>query len=271
MGWYRSLVRPPLFALPPEAAHRTAHLLLGLPFPWERFGGIGSSDPTLRVELAGIELANPVGLAAGFDKTGTRLDALGRLGFGYVVGGTFTRRPEARQCPAPGGPVPRPRVDGQRDGTPEPGSRRRGQVAAEGPADRAEGGEHRRSRPRRRARDPRPARAPRRRRRAERRAVRTSRGGATATTRRTSRRCSASSGSRRVTPIFVKLPPFRTEVERQVVLALAGIAQAEGANALTVLEHGSRRRAAAGRRLRWVVRAGPARGDGRQRSGRSGG
>ncbi len=40
-------------------------------------------------------------------------------------------------------------------------------------------------------------------------------------------------GSRRVTPIFVKLPPFRTEVERQVVLALAGIAQREGANALT--------------------------------------
>ena len=35
-------------------------------------------------------------------------------------------------------------------------------------------------------------------------------------------------------PLFVKLPPFRTDVEREVVLALAAIAQEEGADALTV-------------------------------------
>jgi dihydroorotate dehydrogenase len=52
-------------------------------------------DPVLRTSIAGLELANPIGLAAGFDKTGRRLDALGRLGFGYVVGGSFTLRPRA--------------------------------------------------------------------------------------------------------------------------------------------------------------------------------
>lgn len=100
MGWYRTLARPAFSALPPEAAHRIASALLGLPLPWERLGG-AASDPVLRTTFAGLELANPVGLAAGFDKSGRRLGALGRLGFGYVVAGTFTRRPR------PGNPKPR--------------------------------------------------------------------------------------------------------------------------------------------------------------------
>ncbi|HEX6231329.1 MAG TPA: dihydroorotate dehydrogenase (quinone), partial [Actinomycetota bacterium] len=74
--------------------HTVAGGLLGLPLPWERIGG-AASDPVLRTSMAGLDLANPIGLAAGFDKTGRRLDALGRLGFGYVVGGSFTLRPRA--------------------------------------------------------------------------------------------------------------------------------------------------------------------------------
>src|SRR5918992_500653 len=100
MEWYGSLARPLLFVLPPEAAHRVAHRLLALPLPWGRLGRADRS-PSLRTSLAGIELANPVGLAAGFDKTGDRVASLGRLGFGYVVVGTFTRRPRA------GNPKPR--------------------------------------------------------------------------------------------------------------------------------------------------------------------
>src|SRR6187431_1438855 len=91
MGWYGSLARPLLFALPPETSHRVAHRLLGLPLPWRRLGG-AVEDPRLRTSVAGLELANPIALAAGFDKTGERADALGRLGFGAVVLGTFTRR-----------------------------------------------------------------------------------------------------------------------------------------------------------------------------------
>jgi dihydroorotate dehydrogenase len=63
--------------------------VLSLPLPWERIGG-AVRDPSLEVSLCGIPLANPIGLAAGFDKTCGHLDALGRLGFGFVVGGTIT-------------------------------------------------------------------------------------------------------------------------------------------------------------------------------------
>src|SRR4029453_9952443 len=108
-SWYGSVARPILFSIPPEAAHRLAQGLLSLPLPWERLGG-ADRDPALPLSpagvplptpggparggaLAGTPLANPVGLAAGFDKTGRHVDALGRLGFGYVVCGTFTRRP----------------------------------------------------------------------------------------------------------------------------------------------------------------------------------
>jgi len=62
--------------------------------PWERIGG-GVRDPFLEVDLCGVRLPNPIGLAAGFDKTCRHLDALGRLGFGFVVGGTITREPRA--------------------------------------------------------------------------------------------------------------------------------------------------------------------------------
>jgi dihydroorotate dehydrogenase len=77
-----------------------ATALLGLPLPWERMGG-ALRDPSMEVDLCGIRLPNPIGLAAGFDKTCRHLDALGRLGFGFVVGGTITRAPRS------GNPKPR--------------------------------------------------------------------------------------------------------------------------------------------------------------------
>ena len=99
-GWYRAVARPAFFALPPEASHRLATALLGLPLPWERIGG-AADHPLPPVDLCGITLSNPIGLAAGFDKTCRRLDALGRVGFGFVVGGTITRSSRA------GNPKPR--------------------------------------------------------------------------------------------------------------------------------------------------------------------
>ena len=92
MGWYSAVGRPLFFALPPETAHRVAGVTLALPLPWRRIGG-AVDDPRLEASLAGIPLRNPIGLAAGFDKTCAHLDALGELGFGYVVGGTVTRAP----------------------------------------------------------------------------------------------------------------------------------------------------------------------------------
>lgn len=101
MGVYRTVARPLFFALPAEAAHGLALRMLGLPLPWGRIGD-AVRDGVLRTSIAGLELANPIGLAAGFDKSGRRLDALGSLGFGYVVGGSFTLRPR--------GGHPKPRI-----------------------------------------------------------------------------------------------------------------------------------------------------------------
>jgi dihydroorotate dehydrogenase len=94
MGWYEAVGRPLFFSLEPERAHRLAIRLLGLPLPWRRIGA-AADDPILRTSASGVPLANPIGLAAGFDKACVRLDALGALGFGYVVGGTVTRAPRA--------------------------------------------------------------------------------------------------------------------------------------------------------------------------------
>ncbi len=53
------------------------------------------------VECMGLRFPNRVGLAAGLDKEGNTIDALGRLGFGFVEVGTITPRPQA------GNPKPR--------------------------------------------------------------------------------------------------------------------------------------------------------------------
>jgi len=53
------------------------------------------------VELLGLRFPNRIGLAAGLDKNGNTIDALGRLGFGFIEVGTVTPRPQ------PGNPKPR--------------------------------------------------------------------------------------------------------------------------------------------------------------------
>jgi dihydroorotate dehydrogenase len=99
---YRTL-RPLLFTLPPEAAHGLAMLSLrlsrpALPWlaPFLRF-----DDPSLAVEFCGLRFANPIGLAAGFDKAAEAVDCWQHLGFGHVELGTITRHAQ------PGNPKPR--------------------------------------------------------------------------------------------------------------------------------------------------------------------
>lgn len=59
------------------------------------------TSPRLTCELAGMGLANPVGLAAGYDKNAVAVAALCRAGFGFVEVGAATPRPQ------PGNPRPR--------------------------------------------------------------------------------------------------------------------------------------------------------------------
>ncbi|SHK06558.1 dihydroorotate oxidase A [Shimia gijangensis] len=87
-----------LRSIDPEAAHGWAlrALQMGLaPAP-----GKITSD-RLKTTFAGIDLANPVGLAAGFDKNATALKGLSKAGFGFFEVGAATPRPQ------PGNPKPR--------------------------------------------------------------------------------------------------------------------------------------------------------------------
>ena len=71
-----------LKGLDPERAHRLG--ILGLKAglgPRQR----GADDPRLATRLAGIDLPNPVGLAAGFDKNAEAPDALLAMGFGLSL------------------------------------------------------------------------------------------------------------------------------------------------------------------------------------------
>ncbi|WP_298215663.1 quinone-dependent dihydroorotate dehydrogenase [Acidocella sp.] len=77
--------------LEPERAHHLALTALR----WGLAGRqAGPDDPILATAAFGRQLANPIGLAAGFDKNAAALAPLGRLGFGFVEAGTVTPRPQ---------------------------------------------------------------------------------------------------------------------------------------------------------------------------------
>lgn len=85
--------------LPPEVAHNTSLSLLRLADPFLPPAKV--DDARLSVSAFGLRFANPIGLAAGFDKNGRALDAISKFGFGFVECGTVTPRPQ------PGNPRPR--------------------------------------------------------------------------------------------------------------------------------------------------------------------
>lgn len=94
-----SLVRPILFRFDAEKAH---HFTLNSLRTAEKLGLLPKVDSHTRpTELMGLQLPNPVGLAAGLDKNGECIDAFATLGFGFVEIGTVTPKPQ------PGNPQPR--------------------------------------------------------------------------------------------------------------------------------------------------------------------
>lgn len=89
------LLKPFLFALNPEAAHRLTVFLLDLaagfsPTRWllRRWYCVPGSSTGRTV--MGLKFPNPVGLAAGFDKDGKHIEGLACLGFGFIEVGTVT-------------------------------------------------------------------------------------------------------------------------------------------------------------------------------------
>jgi dihydroorotate dehydrogenase len=103
---YKSIIRPLLFLISPETVH---HLIISvikisfkIPFVTSFVKKIFTiTDNRLERTIAGIKFANPVGLAAGFDKNATFYNEFSAFGFGSIEIGTVT--PLAQ----PGNPKPR--------------------------------------------------------------------------------------------------------------------------------------------------------------------
>src|SRR5579862_6195315 len=105
MGWfYRQLLRPVLFTQEAESVHNRTMRALGWAGrrTWAR-DAIQSwcGSPKVPVALAGLRFPNPVGLAAGMDKSAEALPAWAALGFGFTELGAVTWHPQ------PGNPLPR--------------------------------------------------------------------------------------------------------------------------------------------------------------------
>jgi dihydroorotate dehydrogenase len=94
-----SLIRPLLFTLPAEAAHKITLRSLSLLHSTGLYPRFTTHQAPQNV--MGLQFPNAVGLGAGLDKNGAHINALAALGFGFIEVGTVTPRPQA------GNPKPR--------------------------------------------------------------------------------------------------------------------------------------------------------------------
>jgi len=90
---YEKIIKRAMFSLDAEKAHEIGMFVLRsgfLPNYAEKLAG----ESILETEVFGLRFANPLGMAAGFDKNAVAVDSLASLGFGFVETGTVTFRPQ---------------------------------------------------------------------------------------------------------------------------------------------------------------------------------
>ena len=74
----------------PETAHNISiKLLKHAPILIKAY-----KDKSLELDIAGLKFANPIGMAAGFDKNAEVFNSLAKIGFGFVECGTVTPKPQ---------------------------------------------------------------------------------------------------------------------------------------------------------------------------------
>ncbi len=103
---YKTFIKPVLFLFQPETIHHIVFKILNISFKIPGVKQIIRSfyiinDKRLERNLFGLQFANPVGLAAGFDKDAKLFNELSCFGFSFVEIGTLT--PKAQ----PGNEKPR--------------------------------------------------------------------------------------------------------------------------------------------------------------------
>lgn len=96
---YKKLISPFLFLFDPEKIHYLTFFFLKIIFkiPLTRFlvkSYFKVDNDKLKRNLFGITFANPVGIAAGFDKNATHISEFENFGFGFIEIGTVTPKPQ---------------------------------------------------------------------------------------------------------------------------------------------------------------------------------
>ena len=94
---YKSL-RPWLFRVPPETAHEAALLALRV-FGALHRPSVAPVDGPLAVHVLGLRFANPLGLAAGFDKNGRALRGLAHWRLNHLNEAIVDLRDAAKRLP----------------------------------------------------------------------------------------------------------------------------------------------------------------------------
>ena len=84
-----SILRPYIFSLDPEVAHDLAIKSLKVNFLPKSFFEV-ENEEILETNLFNHKIPNPVGLAAGFDKSAEVYNSLFRFGYGFIEVGTVT-------------------------------------------------------------------------------------------------------------------------------------------------------------------------------------
>ena len=103
MSIYAMVFRPLAFRLDPETAHHLA-MAAGARLGWAAGAmrtAMSVDDDRLATSVAGLHFPTPIGLAAGFDKSGSAIPALAGLGFGSIEIGSVS------VDPSEGNPKPR--------------------------------------------------------------------------------------------------------------------------------------------------------------------
>src|SRR5450759_5472250 len=100
MSFYTSTILPLAFRLDAERAH---HLAIGAgammrPFARALHRLNAVQDPRLETVISGLRFPTPLGLAAGFDKSGTAIETLAGLGFGFYRNRFCFHRSIVGQC-----------------------------------------------------------------------------------------------------------------------------------------------------------------------------
>jgi dihydroorotate dehydrogenase len=91
--------RPLFFLFTPEMMHRFVGAMMRMVYlvpPLRKLicKWYSVKNPALEREFCGMKFANPVGLAAGFDKNATLFKAFSMLGFSFIEVGTVTPKPQ---------------------------------------------------------------------------------------------------------------------------------------------------------------------------------